>query len=80
MVGYVENVGTLTIGEIKLAVLVGHLIQTSLMYGYAHVVKSLTGKTRIAPDAVVNTKNRYSNSSVFNLIILRKASENSQYL
>lgn len=65
MVGYAENAGTLTIGEITLAVLVGHLIQTSLMYGYVHVVKSLTGKTRIVPDAIVGSKDRCFDSSVF---------------
>jgi len=54
--GYVEDAGIITIGRITLVILAGHLIPMSLMYGYAHVVKLIIGKTGIVIDVIVNMK------------------------
>lgn len=62
--GYVGDVGITTTGKTTPAILVGHLIPMSPMYGYAHAVKSTIGKTGIAIDAIVNTKDRCFNYGV----------------
>jgi hypothetical protein len=54
--GYVEDAGIITIGRIILAILAGHLIPMSLMYGYVHVVKLIIGRTGIVTDAIANMK------------------------